>query len=187
MPFIHEFGHFANDYASGGASNSVDVSEIFSQAMTYLSLCYADGGEALSQGAMVDSLSVYVEQAAYASFEQAAYDLTGSDLSVENLRRLFADTCEAFHMEGMNEQYYALITHFYTNPMYILSYVLSNDAAMQIYQLELEHSGDGLKIYEENLTNSEPSFLAFLDSAGLEAPFGRIASVAQTFRSLLGA
>ena len=90
-------------------------------------------------------------------------------------------------MEDMNEQYYALITHFYTNPMYILSYVLSNDAAMQIYQLELENSGDGLEIYEENLTNSEPSFLAFLDSAGLEAPFGRIASVARTFRSLLGA
>lgn len=186
LTFIHEFGHFANDYASSGASNSVDVSEIFSQAMTYLSLCYADGGEALSQGAMVDSLGVYVEQAAYASFEQAAYDLTDSDLSVENLRRLFADTCEAFHMEDMNEQYYALITHFFTNPMYILSYVLSNDAAMQIYQLELKNSGDGLKIYEENLTNSEPSFLAFLNSAGLEAPFGRIASVAQTFHSLLG-
>ena len=47
-------------------------------------------------------------------------------------------------MEGMNEQY-PPSSPIFTPTQCILSYVLSNDAAMQIYQLELEHSGDGLK------------------------------------------
>ena len=33
---------------------------------------------------------------------------------------------------------FVVIGHFYTDPMYIISYVVSNDAAFQLYQMELE-------------------------------------------------
>ena len=73
------------------------------------------------------------------------------------------------------------MTHFYTNPMYIISYVVSNDAAMQLYQLELEEAGAGLTRYEENLDTWEMYFLAFLEEAGLQSPFDRVAEVREFF------
>ena len=80
------------------------------------------------------------------------------------------------------------ISHFYTNPMYIFSYVTSNDAAMQLYQLEQQEKGAGLALLEENLDTQEISFLAFLNSAGLESPFesSRIQAVRETFEILIG-
>ena len=75
----------------------------------------------------------------------------------------------------------------YSYPMYVISYVVSGDAAMQIYQLELADAGAGLSMLEENLDTQESYFLAFLEQAGLESPFvpGRIPSVAETFSQFL--
>ena len=72
--------------------------------------------------------------------------------------------------------------------MYIFSYVTSNDAAMQLYQLEQQEKGAGLALLEENLATQEISFLAFLNSAGLESPFepSRIQAVRKTFEILIG-
>ena len=70
--------------------------------------------------------------------------------------------------------------------MYVFSYIISNDAAMQIYQLELESPGAGLDCYLDNLDNEEGYFLAFLESAGLESPFtgGYVDDLARTFQRL---
>ncbi len=75
----------------------------------------------------------------------------------------------AFDSVGYDRREFVDVTHFYTNPMYVFSYVVSNDAAMQLYQLEQEQRGAGLELYEQNLTTEESYFLAFLDSAGLES------------------
>ena len=72
--------------------------------------------------------------------------------------------------------------------MYITSYVVSNDAALQLYQLEQEEAGQGLALYEVQLTSQEADFLAFVESAGLESPFakGRIQAVKATFEDIFG-
>ena len=72
--------------------------------------------------------------------------------------------------------------------MYIFSYIVSNDAAMQLYQREQQQKGAGLALLEENLDTQEVSFLAFLDSAGLESPFtpSRVQAVRETFETLMG-
>lgn len=191
LTFAHEFGHFCNDYALGGSYVGVDVSEIFSQAMEYLSLCYVPADESLVATKMVDSLCTYVEQACYARFEQEMYQVEDTELSVQALADLYADTAEAYGLTNygyFDSLEFVTITHFYTNPMYVSSYVFSNDAAMQIYQLELDRAGAGLECYLNNLANDEGYFLAFLDSAGLESPFvdGRVEEAAQTLRQILG-
>ena len=187
LSLVHEFGHFCNDYASYGSYAGVDVSEFFSQGMEYLSLCYGDG--TLAQVKMADSLSIYVEQAAYASFEHQMYRLTGEDLTVEALYSLYEETVASYGLDNVeyDRREFVDITHFYTNPMYIISYVVSNDAAMQLYQLEQSSNGAGKALYEENLATEEWYFLEFLDSAGLESPFvpGRIQEVKATFEALL--
>ena len=69
------------------------------------------------------------------------------------------------------------VPHFYSNPLYIISYVVSNDAALQIYQQELETPGAGLATYQQSLATEQEYFLAFLEEAGLESPFDRVDSV----------
>ncbi len=184
LTFAHEFGHFATDYAAAGSAAGIDVLEVFSQGMEYLSLCCADGDESLVQLKLADCLCVYVEQAAYAAFEKEMYRLTGDALTAENLLALYEQICTDYGFDSMEDwDPLELVTvqHFYSNPMYIISYVVSNDAALQLYQLELETPGAGREIFEQSLATEERFFLAFLEETGLRSPFDRVAQV----RSLL--
>lgn len=190
LTFAHEFGHFCNDYASYGSMAGVDIAEIFSQGMEYLSLFYCEDTEMLTKIKMVDSLCVFVEQSAYAEFERRAYGLEGDALTGESLITLFGDVAMEYGFGdlGDNKIFFTQITHFYTNPMYVFSYVVSNDAAMQLYQLEQSEAGAGLAALEANLAITEEiGFLAFLQSAQLESPFaeGRVKSLRATFEDIL--
>lgn len=187
LTFAHEFGHFCNDYQSYGSVAGADVLEVFSQGMEYLSLCYSEGADALARVKLADSLSTYVEQAAFGTFEHRLYQLENP--TVEDLYALYDEVALAFGFEsvGYDKREFITIGHFYTNPLYIDSYVVSNDAAMQIYQLERERAGEGLAMYEKHLDTQEVWFLSFLDTAGLESPFapGRLQSVRDLFRQEL--
>lgn len=190
LTFAHEFGHFCNDYASGGTVAGVDVLEIFSQGMEYLSLCYGESAKSLAELKMVDCLRLYVEQSAYALFEQQVYDLKGEELTVENVYTLYEQigTNFGFDVWEWDSRDFVLVAHFFTEPMYIVSYVVSNDAAFQLYQMEKEESGTGLALMDSQLATQQPYFLAFLEEAGLESPFaqGRLASVKKTLTEILG-
>ena len=189
LTIAHEFGHFCNDYACYGSYSGLEVTEVFSQAMEYMALCYGGNTEELLRMKLADSLCVYVEQAAFASFEQRLYGLTGEDLTVENLYALYEQVAEEFGLDygDFDPREFVTINHYYTNPMYIISYVVSNDAAMQMYQLELEEQGAGLALLEESLYTQQYDFQSFLREAGLESPFapGRIQAVKETFQTLL--
>ncbi|MGM9605712.1 MAG: hypothetical protein ACI3XG_11695 [Faecousia sp.] len=189
LTLAHEFGHFCNDYASGGSIIGIDVSEIFSQGFEYLSLIDHPEAQELVRYKMADSLSTYVEQACYARFEQEMYLL--AEPTVDSLCALYTRICEEY---GMTDDYFSpwdfvTIPHFYTDPMYVSSYIISNDAALQLYQLECDTPGQGLARYQENLDTDQPYFMAFLEEAGLESPFapGRLDAVAEMFRQFFSA
>ena len=137
LTLVHEFGHFCNDYAVSGTMAGIDVAEVFSQGLEYLSLCYTPEGEALRQGKMADSLCIFVEQAMYAAFELAIYEL--EEVTVEAVRNTFSETCQEFGMGdyGIDSRAYVTVPHFFMAPMYVISYVVSNDVALQIYQAEV--------------------------------------------------
>jgi oligoendopeptidase F len=187
--FAHEFGHFCCDYASYGSVAGVDVAEVFSQGMEYLSLCYADGGEEMAKIKLFDCLCLYVEQAALASFEQQVYSLSGSALTTENVESLYTQVCADFGLVtgDWDSRSYLGIPHFFTNPMYIISYVVSNDAALQLYEMEQEDAGTGLACLETNLATTQGYFLAFLEEAGLDSPFtpGRLTKVRDLLKEQL--
>lgn len=189
LTFVHEFGHFCNDYASYGSVAGIDTAEIFSQALEYLSLCYTDSGEELRHYKLLDSLSIYVEQSAYASFEQQVYSLTPEQVTPKTIRSLFGTICREFGFDSweFDERCYITIPHFYVQPMYVISYVVSNDAAMQLYELELTEKGKGLDIYCEALDTQQEDFLAFLEEAGLQSPFlpGRAAQLHETLKKAI--
>jgi len=188
LTFAHEFGHFCNDYASTGTACGVDVAEVFSQGMEYMSLFYGEKGEEMRKMVLSGSLSIFVEQSAYASFEHQLYLL--EDPTVENVRALYARTAEdyGFGELSYDSREYITISHLYIAPVYMLSYVLSNDLAMQIYQAEDAASGAGKKLLEDNLDTEEATLLSFASAAGLTDPFaeGRVAQLRETFEKVLG-
>ena len=193
LSFAHEFGHFVTDYAvPGGSYAGIDILEIFSQGMEYLALCY-DGDEdpVLEKYKLADCLNTYVEQSGYACFEQKLYALPEEELTVENVYRLYRETMEQFGVDfeaqGWDPRDFVTIPHFYSDPMYIISYVVSNDAAFQLFQLELEERGAGLARFRESLDTECYYFLEFLEEAELESPFapGRVKEVQETLKKLL--
>ena len=190
LSFAHEFGHFCNDYASYGTMLNIDCGEVLSQGMEYLTLCYTGDTEEMVRMKMADSVCTYVEQSAYAAFEQAAYGLTGAELTGENLVELYEKvTVEyGFDVWEYDGTELAELTHLFGYPCYMFSYVVSNDAAMQIYQLELEEQGKGLKTYEECLTSEAWDLTEFVREAGLESPFaeGRLDDVKAIFEEVFG-
>ena len=189
LSLAHEFGHFCNDNATYGNVSGTDVAEVFSQGMEYLSLCYGNPTELLTQLKLANCLDTYVEQSAYAAFEHQVYSLTGDNLTVEHVQALFQEVATQYGLDlwqfGGSE--YATVPHFFTEPMYIVSYVVSNDAAFQLYQMEQEEPGSGLAVYMDCLETSADGFMAFLEEAGLESPFapGQIKAVADTLEQVL--
>lgn len=189
LTFAHEFGHFINDYVCYGSYAGTDVAEVHSQAMEYLSLCYGEDTDALTSYKMADSLCTYMEQAAYGLFEQRVYALSGEDLTAENVQALYEEIGYAFGFDSWawDSRDYVTVTHFFTSPMYIISYVVSNDVALQIYQQEKAETGAGLETFEACVESGDSYLLYFAETYGLESPFaeGRLTQVRQTLETEL--
>ena len=156
LSFAHEFGHYVDAYANYDAYETIDVAEVFSQAMEYLTLSRLDSAmeaeeaENVVRMKLLDTLELYVQQASFAEFESRAYALGAEALSVEVLNELSLELAREYgYFEEGYEEYYAMswcdITHFFEMPFYVISYPVSNDIAMQIYALEEEQSGQGLE------------------------------------------
>ena len=161
LTFAHEFGHYMSDFYTWGSEAGTDVLEIQSQAMEYLSLVYAEADQALVNYKLVNCLCTYVEQSAYALFEQQMYDLEGENLTVENLQALYEEIGTDFGFDSWvwDSRDFVTVPHFYSYPMYIISYVVSNDLAFQIYQQELETPGAGLETYNAVLYSDQWSVI----------------------------
>ena len=172
LTFAHEFGHFTNDYICRGSYVSIDISEVQSQGMEYFSLC-CSADEKLKQYKMADSLDVYIRQSAYGLFELEIYELEEEELTVENLTALYRRICEDFTIvqDDWNEMEFVNINHFYDSPMYIISYVVSNDLAMQLYEMELNQPGTGKQSYVDILSSEDAYVLEFADQYNLKNPF----------------
>lgn len=189
LTVAHEFGHFCNDYASSGSDAGIDVKEFFSQGMEFLSLSYGKNGEELTRAKLADSLCIFVEQAAFMNFELRIYQLPREEVSAERLAQVYGEVSRQFGFDrfGGDEYEFTQINHFFIAPMYVISYVVSDDAALQLYQLELEEPGAGAQLYLEQLDTEEGFILAFLEDAGLESPFapGRLEQIGELYDRML--
>ena len=188
LTLAHEFGHFCSDFVSGGSITSIDIGEIFSQGMEYLSLCYADGGSQMTTLKLADSLCIYVEQAFLADFEERVYGMKSEELTPENIRALYGQVAGEYGLgELVDNRGYVNVNHLFSSPLYVISYVVSHDAAMQLYQMETTTKGTGLDCYNSMLTTQQTGLLAFLEETGLKSPFeeGHIKSLRELFEKSL--
>lgn len=182
MTLCHEFGHFVDGYVNCGGFSGIDCAEIFSQGLEFLALNRADLNpnerSTLIRSKAADSVLVFLTQACYAEFEALSYTLPDDKLNVQGLNNLFAECSQKYGlsllymgMEDLMVSGWVDVQHFFIAPFYVISYCVSNDAALQIYQRELA-SGDGLDLYYELLCQpTDSSLLEMLEETGLISPF----------------
>lgn len=185
--FSHEFGHFTDSYYSYGANEDLETAETFSQAMEFLALKYTDTlnesqKKALTQYKLLDALETFVYQGAYAEFEAKVYALDPAELTVEKINELFRQACRDY---GIYQQsvygydtdfYYSLswidVIHFFEVPYYIISYCVSAETALQVYQLETEAPGSGVEAYFRLLDRDfSAGVQQVMEDAKLQNPF----------------
>lgn len=193
---VHEFGHFVDNYVNCGYTSAIDCSEIFSQALEYLSIEQMElstwDKRSLTDSKLGDAILTFLQQGCYAEFEQKVYALPAEELTAENINQLFLECNEkfgmgAYGMEDLLAPGWIDIQHFFIAPYYVISYCVSNDVALQIYQNQ-QTSGTGLENYHSLLSRSaNNTILALVEEAGMESPFqeGRIKELAYFFREEL--
>jgi oligoendopeptidase F len=196
--FSHEFGHYLDGFTNFDEDETVDLAECYSQAMELLMLTRLDGElsqqelESLYEIKMLDILGMYVQQAAFAEFEHIVYAADPEELTPEFLNDTFLRLSQeyGFCEDGFEDLYAMLwqdITHFFEQPFYVITYPVSHDIAMQIFQLERANPGAGLETFLTMLPREYPDMLDTALNAGLESPFdpGRLEKVAETMREIL--
>ena len=181
---FHEFGHFVDGFVNCGGFSSIDCAEVFSQSMEFLSLSRADldpaERSALVRSKAADSVMVFLTQACYAEFENLAYSLPEDKLNAKGLNDLFLECNRKYGismlymgMENFLSPGWIDVQHFFIAPYYVISYCVSNDTALQVYERELAE-GDGLDLFYELLQQDRDSTLPELtEGAGLASPFAK--------------
>lgn len=194
----HEFGHCVDAFVNWGSSSCTDLTECFSQSMELLLPKHLDrwmNDEFIDDTMRVclfDKLCEYAEQSMYTSFEFELYSHSPEELSAETINGIMLDAAKSFGVySDEQEEYYSMlwidIPHFFTSPMYVISYPVSLDVAMQIYALELDCPGDGADRLEALMSTGNSELLAAVEAAELESPFseGRTEKVAELLRKRL--
>lgn len=199
MTFAHEFGHFTDSFHNYGADEDLETAETFSQAMEFLALKYTDTLKEqqkarLIKYQLVELLETFVYQGAYADFESRVYALDPEELSVEKINQLFLDCCTEYGVaEPGFDFYYSQcwidVIHFFEVPYYIISYCVSAETALQVYQLEEETEGEGVAAYFRLLDREYGAGVQqIMEDAGLDNPFREevLSETGDFFREKLG-
>ena len=195
---VHEFGHYADGYTIFNANETIDLAEVYSQALEYLSLDMLR--DVLSKKAVknillskiIDSVSLYTQQASFAEFEREIYSLPEEELTEARINEISLRLSQEYgYFTESFESYYSRswidINHFFEAPFYVISYPVSNDVALQIYGLEMEREGDGISKYLEMLEHETSDLLETVEEYGLRSPFdeGSVKNVADMIRNMV--
>ena len=193
----HEFGHYAEEYISNCAYRSMDLAEVFSQAMQFLSLrplmsaLGEQGVAALRLLNLYDVLDTFLWEALYAEFELRAYQLENP--SVADLNALMWSLYKEYGLDEVYDEGSVIdwvdITHLFEQPFYVISYPVSACCALEIYERDMQTGGAGLESYLRLADTEEIGIVAAAAEAGLQNPITdqRVQAVANFLDSQLSA
>ena len=196
----HEFGHFADMYTNDGLGASLDLSEVYSQALSYLMLVrMADmftGSPELERAykymlnyEMDGIYNTLGYQGYLAAFEHMVYQLDISQVNEENLLKVMEEA--SIHVLGsvypsLCTWDAVLIVHTIEYPFYVQSYATSIIAALEIMMMEANERGAGVAAFMSLLQRDNENPLTFeeeLARAGIRSPL-RTAAILNTYKKL---
>lgn len=194
LTIVHEFGHFCDNYINYDGDENLDTTEVMSQGLEYMLLCYLDDANlsnALTRYKMLDELYLYVNQASFYEFEHRAFELSEAELTVDNINALFREIASeyGYRTDSLTDISWIDINHLFDFPFYVISYCVSDSAAFSLYNMELESHGKGLEMYVKLMNNAdEYSFEDLLKKEGMQSPISRdvISEISDVLKERLG-
>lgn len=150
---IHEFGHFNNSFHITDrilwAGNTMDVSEIQSQALELLFTEYAGDifgpmGPAFRWYQVYSILSSVLDGYLYNEFERAVY--SDPDITAEELSGLFLSIADSYG-GGYEENDWMEVTHLFQSPFYYVSYGTSALSSLDIWLTSLTQREQAVDAY----------------------------------------
>ena len=183
----HEFGHFTDAFINDGMGASLDLSEVYSQAWSYLMLLRIkdkmNSTDALKNNykymlhyEMASLSDILMYQGYLAAFEHMAHALDYDEVTEEKLMELMKEAqihTWGYEIPDLQVWDAVLIVHTVEYPFYVQSYCTSLVAAVEIMLLEIAESGAGLAAYKTLIDREgyeELTFEAQLDRAGIASP-----------------
>lgn len=177
----HEFGHFYDFYINDGESASLDISEISSQALEYLTILALSGeiDESdvvyLRYTTLENAMITIIQSALFALYEEYIYTLPYEGITRENLDSLVEEAARAIglYSSGLKSLGDVIYPQTVNTPFYMQSYATSLAAALEIYFAEEENAGDGAKMYKTIVDRREGDFTfpEALEMAGIPSIF----------------
>ncbi len=195
--FSHEFGHYVDSYYNYNDGITIDNTEIASQAMAYIMPYYVNDGLLADydylQASVAETMSTYINTAFVSYFESEVYKLKASEVSADKINEIAAKCAADMGLdEAITFSFSNLwieIQHIFISPMYYVSYVISNDVALQVLEAELETPGrGGLDAYINVIDrNTEKTFEEDLKISGFDSPFaeGRAEALADLIEGIM--
>ena len=196
----HEFGHFADMYINDGLGGSLDLSEVYSQALSFLMLVRMEdmftGTPELERAYKymlnqeMDSIyNILGYQGYLAAFEHMVYELDIEDVTEKNLENIMEEA--SLHVLGgvypsLCTWDAVLIIHTIEYPFYVQSYATSIIAALEIMMMEANERGAGVAAFKALLQRDDDNPLTFeeeLARAGIRSPLGT-AAILNTYKKL---
>lgn len=206
----HEFGHFYDSFVNYDGNSSLELCEVSSQALEYITLNLLkdklgqSGYTYMTHLYVYNALTTMIYQSLYSLYEHMAYELDYDEITIDNLNALVTEACTIItgsnqmlvSIYGETHEKYdsihdVLVPHIIVAPLYVQSYVTSLVPALEIYFKELNKEGDGLAIYKALVEDADEdkSFTDHLTDAGLSTPFdeGILDSVASAlYKQIFG-
>jgi len=178
LSVLHELGHYVEYYVNYGGTNDLDSAEFFSQGMEYLALRYLSAGgmkERLTEYKLSDELCLYIDQSCYTEFETRAYELPDDELTPDRLYELFSELCgQYYYVDSMGYDMgssWIDVSHLYEYPFYVISYCVSDGAALELYSMEYGQTGRGIRTYQRMMDSAlDCGFIELLENNGIESP-----------------
>ena len=197
LSFAHEFGHFTDMYINYNTNSILDLSECASQGMEYLMLTYLPNTQQalrnkLTEYKMYDTLYVYITQSAYTAFEQQVYSLKPEEVTLSRINAIATEVGMRFGLQDESVVFnndWVLVPHFFEEAFYCISYCVSNDVALQIYQAECKKAGSGADLYMNLIQwDTAQTFLENLERVNLKNPCKkeRVTEIAQFLQEYYG-
>jgi len=193
----HEFGHYVDSYRNYGYVTSIDTAEVASQAMAFLMPHYTNAMYGFETDDLIDysvyaATAIYTTQCYITRFEHEVYSLPADELTLDRINEIAYECANEFGLSDFADLYgiaWIEIPHVFEVPFYTVSYVISNDIALQVLDAELKAPGTGgisafLKVIDRD---QELSFIDETVGSGFESPFasGRTQKIAELIGKVL--
>lgn len=170
----HEFGHFARLSATAGKEISLDLAEVYSEGLEFLTLAMLE--DDLFDGdykyvlyyKIAEAFETLIMQSFYSSVELSAYALEYDEITREAIEDIVASAAASMGL-GSTALSDIVSRHLLLYPTYVQSYATALIPAAELFFKELESDGSGVSIYLSMLSDDGKDGSVLL-KAGLTSP-----------------